>query len=194
MSSASSPRVGSAKSSTRCHGAAWSPGRATPTTCASPTQYSPTRVAASWSTPPRPSSRDPPALLPTPLRRRGPHDGRRDESGHQGPRRAARHPRPDRGPSRTSTASSEPIRHHQLNRRPRIGPGVDENVAASWNAEYANGRYRGEPPVADELRDVIGTSFTEVVPLRSHSTPRIPPGHGQWSQWEAIWQQRPQSR
>ncbi len=47
---------------------------------------------------------------------------------------------------------------------------------------------------ADELRDVIGTSFTEVVPLRSHSTPRIPPGHGQWSQWEAIWQQRPQSR
>jgi predicted TPR repeat methyltransferase len=24
---------------------------------------------------------------------------------------------------------------------------VDDNVAASWNAEYANGRYRGEPPV-----------------------------------------------
>jgi SAM-dependent methyltransferase len=43
---------------------------------------------------------------------------------------------------------------------------------------------------ADELRDVIGTSFTEVVTLRSHSTPRTPPGRGQWSQWEAIWQQR----
>jgi hypothetical protein len=43
---------------------------------------------------------------------------------------------------------------------------------------------------ADELRDVIGTSFAEVVPLRSHSTPRTSPGHGQWSQWEAIWQQR----
>ncbi|MGH3983799.1 MAG: class I SAM-dependent methyltransferase [Pseudonocardiaceae bacterium] len=42
-----------------------------------------------------------------------------------------------------------------------------------------------------ELRDVIGTSFTEEVALRSHRTPRTQPGYGQWSQWEAIWRRRP---
>jgi SAM-dependent methyltransferase len=45
----------------------------------------------------------------------------------------------------------------------------------------------------DELRDVIGTSFTEELPPHPHSTPRTPPGQGQWSQWEAIWQRRPDS-
>jgi hypothetical protein len=52
--------------------------------------------------------------------------------------------------------------------------------AASWDAEYASGRYRDEPPVG----------FTAVLPLRLDRTPHAPPGHGQWSQWEAIWQRR----
>ena len=43
---------------------------------------------------------------------------------------------------------------------------------------------------ADELRNVIGQSFTEVLPPRLHITPQTSPGHGQWSMWEAIWQRR----
>jgi SAM-dependent methyltransferase len=39
-----------------------------------------------------------------------------------------------------------------------------------------------------ELRNVIGHAFIEVLAPRLDSTPRTPPGHGQWSMWEAIWQ------
>lgn len=46
---------------------------------------------------------------------------------------------------------------------------------------------------ADELREVIGESFTEEFPPHPHRTPRTPPGHGQWSQWEAIWRRQPPS-
>ncbi len=71
------------------------------------------------------------------------------------------------------------------------------NTDGSFTLRYLTGTKTGLNIhffTADELRDVIGTSFTEVIPLRSHSTPRTPPCHGQWSQWEAIWQQLPQSR
>lgn len=44
---------------------------------------------------------------------------------------------------------------------------------------------------ASELRSLVGEGFEEILPPRLDSTPRVPPGRGQWSQWEAIWQRRP---
>jgi hypothetical protein len=73
----------------------------------------------------------------------------------------------------------------------------EDNSDGSFTLRYLTGSKTGLNIhffTADELRDVIGTSFSEVVPLRSHSTPRNPPARGQWSQWEAIWQQRAPSR
>jgi len=141
---------------------------------------------------------------------------------------------------------------------------MSTRAAAAWDAEYASGRYRGEPPVAfardiiDAARsrnlrrgpyigcgngrnfipmseaglDLVGLDisaqavaqlrqrrpaaaglivgglgavapsarfelgaltadgFTAVLPPRLDSTPHAPPGRGQWSQWEAIWQRR----
>ena len=32
------------------------------------------------------------------------------------------------------------------------------------------------------------TGWTPVLPVRADTTPRQPPGTGQWTQWEAIWQ------
>jgi len=84
-------------------------------------------------------------------------------------------------------------------------------AAASWDAEYASGRYRHDPPVgsftvryldgpkagleirffaAAELTGLIGKGFTALMPLRLDSTPHVPPATGQWSQWEAIWRRR----
>jgi SAM-dependent methyltransferase len=40
---------------------------------------------------------------------------------------------------------------------------------------------------ATELRSIVGSGFTDVLPPRLSTTLRIPPGRGQWSQWEAIW-------
>jgi SAM-dependent methyltransferase len=40
----------------------------------------------------------------------------------------------------------------------------------------------------DELASLFGEAFRPVLPLRLHRTWRKPPGRGQWSQWEAIWQ------
>jgi SAM-dependent methyltransferase len=45
-----------------------------------------------------------------------------------------------------------------------------------------------------ELADLTGDGFTPVVSLRLDSTPHAPPGRGQWSQWEAIWQRRTPER
>jgi hypothetical protein len=45
---------------------------------------------------------------------------------------------------------------------------------------------------AAELREVISTAFAEELPPRPHSTPRTPPGQGQWSQWEGIWLRQPE--
>jgi SAM-dependent methyltransferase len=44
---------------------------------------------------------------------------------------------------------------------------------------------------ASELRSLVGEGFEEILPPRLDSTPRVPPGRGAWSQWEAIWQRRP---
>jgi SAM-dependent methyltransferase len=57
-------------------------------------------------------------------------------------------------------------------------------------------RYRAGPKTgldihffsAAELASLVPRSFTEVLPMRRHSTPRDPPRRGQWSQCEAIWQ------
>lgn len=35
--------------------------------------------------------------------------------------------------------------------------------------------------------DTLFNGWTRVLPLRSQRTERIPPGIGQWTQWEAIW-------
>jgi SAM-dependent methyltransferase len=59
-------------------------------------------------------------------------------------------------------------------------------------------RYRSGPKAgldihfftAAELEALTADGFTAVRPLRLDSTPHAPPGHGQWSQWEAIWQRR----
>ena len=78
--------------------------------------------------------------------------------------------------------------------------------AASWDKEYAGGRYRHEPPVAfvadilgpkagleihffgeAELRGLFATGFEPVMPLRPQITRRQPPETGQWTQWEDIW-------
>ena len=56
-------------------------------------------------------------------------------------------------------------------------------------------RYHGGPKAgldihfftAAELATVVGDAFGAVLPPRRQSTPRTPPGRGQWSQWEAIW-------
>jgi SAM-dependent methyltransferase len=56
-------------------------------------------------------------------------------------------------------------------------------------------RYRAGPKTgldihffsAAELTSLVPGSFTEVLPLRRHSTARHPPSRGQWSQWEVIW-------
>lgn len=74
---------------------------------------------------------------------------------------------------------------------------VEDNPDGSFTVCYHSGPKAGLNIhffTADELRDVIGTSFTEDVALRSHGTPRTPPGCGQWFQWEAIWQRRSPSR
>jgi trans-aconitate methyltransferase len=44
-----------------------------------------------------------------------------------------------------------------------------------------------------ELRELIAPGFTEVLPLRVHSTKRQA-GAGQWSQWEGIWRRTPRPR
>jgi SAM-dependent methyltransferase len=59
-------------------------------------------------------------------------------------------------------------------------------------------RYRSGPKAglhihfftSAELRGLTADGFTAVLPLRLDRTPHAPPGHGQWSQWEAIWQRR----
>lgn len=40
---------------------------------------------------------------------------------------------------------------------------------------------------AAELASLVPRSFTQVLPLRRHTTQRPPPAQGQWSQWEVIW-------
>jgi methyltransferase family protein len=40
---------------------------------------------------------------------------------------------------------------------------------------------------AAELASLVPRSFTQVLPLRRHTTQRHPPTQGQWSQWEVIW-------
>ena len=41
-----------------------------------------------------------------------------------------------------------------------------------------------------ELTAMVGGAFDPVLPPRQHVTWRLPPGRGQWSQWEAIWLRR----
>ena len=62
-------------------------------------------------------------------------------------------------------------------------------------------RYRSGPKTgldihfftAAELERLTGDGFTAVLPPRLDSTPHAPPGRGQWSQGEAIWQRHPAS-
>ena len=49
-------------------------------------------------------------------------------------------------------------------------------------------RYRSGPKTGLDVH-----FFTAVLPPRLDSTPHAPPGRGQWSQWEAIWQRHPAS-
>jgi SAM-dependent methyltransferase len=56
-------------------------------------------------------------------------------------------------------------------------------------------RYRAGPKTgldihffsAAELTSLVPRSFTQVLPLRRHTTQRHPAARGQWSQWEVIW-------
>ncbi|MGH3671468.1 MAG: class I SAM-dependent methyltransferase [Pseudonocardiaceae bacterium] len=71
---------------------------------------------------------------------------------------------------------------------------VEDHTEGSFTVCYRTGPKTGLNIhffTTNELCDVIGESFSEVVALRSHRTPRTPPGHGQWSQWEAIWRRGP---
>jgi methyltransferase family protein len=57
----------------------------------------------------------------------------------------------------------------------------EDNSDGSFTVRYLTGPKTGLNIhffTADELRDVIGQSFAEVIPLRLHITPRTPPGHG----------------
>lgn len=40
-------------------------------------------------------------------------------------------------------------------------------------------------------KSLVSDGFEEILPPRLDSAPRVPPGRGQWSRWEAIWQRRP---
>jgi SAM-dependent methyltransferase len=80
--------------------------------------------------------------------------------------------------------------------------GTDIEHAHRRFEEYRDGslsvRYRSGPKAgldihfftAAELAGVVGGAFDAVLPLRRRSALRPPPGHGQWSQWEAIWMRR----
>ena len=80
--------------------------------------------------------------------------------------------------------------------------GTDIEHAHRRFEEHGDGsfsvRYRGGPKAgldihffaAAELATVVGDAFGAVLPPRRQSTPRTPPGRGQWSQWEAIWVRR----
>jgi SAM-dependent methyltransferase len=69
----------------------------------------------------------------------------------------------------------------------------EEHEDGSFSVRYRSGPKAGLDIhffTAAELAAVAGKAFDAVLPLRRHSTLRTPPGHGQWSQWEAIWLRR----
>ncbi|HEY3896590.1 MAG TPA: glycosyltransferase [Pseudonocardiaceae bacterium] len=85
---------------------------------------------------------------------------------------------------RVNSTDSDIDRSHQR---------FEDNDDGSFTLRYLAGPKTGLNIhffTADELREVVGTSFTEDLPPHRHSTPRTPPAHGQWSQWQAIWQRR----
>jgi hypothetical protein len=45
---------------------------------------------------------------------------------------------------------------------------------------------------AAELDTLVAERFTELLAPRLHTTHRTPSSRGHWSQWEAIWQRRPE--
>jgi SAM-dependent methyltransferase len=66
----------------------------------------------------------------------------------------------------------------------------EEHGDGSFTVRYRRGPKAGLDIhffTATELATVAGAAFEAVLPPRRHSTARIPPGRGQWSQWEAIW-------
>jgi hypothetical protein len=66
----------------------------------------------------------------------------------------------------------------------------DEHRDGSFSVRYLSGPKTGLDIhffTAAELAAVVGGDFGAMLPPRRHSTPRTPPGRGQWSQWEAIW-------
>ena len=67
----------------------------------------------------------------------------------------------------------------------------EEHGDGSFSVRYRSGPKAGLDIhffTAAELAAVVGGVFGAVLPPRRHSTWRTPPGRGQWSQWEAIWQ------
>jgi SAM-dependent methyltransferase len=80
--------------------------------------------------------------------------------------------------------------------------GTDIELAHRRFEEHGDGsfsvRYRSGPKAGlnihffatAELAAVVGGAFDTVLPPRQHVTWRVPPGRGQWSQWEAIWLRR----
>ncbi|MGH3769619.1 MAG: methyltransferase [Pseudonocardiaceae bacterium] len=70
----------------------------------------------------------------------------------------------------------------------------EDSTDGSFTLRYLSGPKTGLNIhffTADELSELVSLSFTEEVPPHRHRTPRTPPDHGQWSQWEAIWQRDP---
>jgi SAM-dependent methyltransferase len=66
----------------------------------------------------------------------------------------------------------------------------EEHGDGSFTVRYRRGPKAGLDIhffTATELATVAGAAFEAVLPPRRHSAARIPPGCGQWSQWEAIW-------
>jgi SAM-dependent methyltransferase len=71
---------------------------------------------------------------------------------------------------------------------------IEEDSSGSYTVRYRAGPKTGLDIhffTAAELQSALGPQFTAVMSPRLHSTRRVPPAHGQWSQWEAIWQRTP---
>ncbi|HEX2301148.1 MAG TPA: class I SAM-dependent methyltransferase [Pseudonocardiaceae bacterium] len=72
---------------------------------------------------------------------------------------------------------------------------TEENPDSGYTVRYRTGPKAGLDIhffTAAELNTLVTERFTELLAPRLHTTHRTPPSRGHWSQWEAIWQRRPE--
>jgi predicted TPR repeat methyltransferase len=73
---------------------------------------------------------------------------------------------------------------------------IERNADGGYTVRYRDGPKSGLAIhffARSELESLFSESFQAVLPLRVSSTVRQPPGRGQWSQWEGIWERIQQS-